>query len=192
MIRISKRKRSFPFITLLMVLSLCKLGKSERIHPCPGNPASAGYLTVKDIMLDVEDEKARIEKSGDQSPRYDYAICPNTTLTFQDIDKPIELTFDETYITCGVFGFDTGCEFHGGEIQFLVDEYFLVSESGLRNNVSVTFQGITFSGFSKTAIAIIGAEAVVGATIENCSFMVSNFVIQPTQYHFKHRIPHAF
>jgi hypothetical protein len=192
MIRLNKRICSVPFITLLIGLSFGTLGKSERLHPCPGNPASAGYLSVQDIMQDVEDEKIRIEKGGNQLPRYDYAICPNTTLTFKGIDKPIELAFDEIFITCGVFGFDSGCEFNGGDIQFLVKEYFLVSESSARNNVSVSFQGITFTGFSKTAIAIIGAEDLVSAAIENCVFMVRSIAIEPTNYRCKLRITHSF
>jgi hypothetical protein len=158
-----------------MVLTFGNLGISQRIHPCPGNPSSAGYLTVQDILLDIEDENTRIERDGDQLPRYDYAICPNTTLTFHGIDKPIELAFEETYITCGVFGFDTGCEFHGGDLQFLVTEHSL-PETNSRRNVSVTFQGITFTGFSKTAIAIIGTKDSVGATMENCSFLVSDSI----------------
>ena len=160
------------YVLLLLLGLFCCLGESQRIKPCPHAHGSSGYLTIQDIATDIKEEKARVEGGGVPFPSYSYVICPMTTLSFTDEDLPIEPAFNGTFFSCGVDGLEDGCEIRGGTIQFVISEENFVSGSVAQSTVS--FQGIVFSRFTRTAIAITGTEEAVGVTIEDCEFSVSS------------------
>jgi hypothetical protein len=153
----------------------CCLGDSQRVSPCPGAPGYDGYLAVKDITLDIGDEIERIKKGGAPLPRYEYVICPQAKLLFNNSDFPIAPAFDETYFSCGEGDSGTRCEIHGGDTQFIISEKNLVSKSGMPKKMTVSFKGIAFAGFSKSAIAVTGAEEVISVSVHDCQFAVRCF-----------------
>ena len=173
MASIRSTRRTGGLHTLLLLLGwICFEGDSQRISPCPGTPGSDGYLTIQDIALDIQDEVGRIEKGGFPLPSYNYAICPKAKLQFNESDLPIAAAFDGTSFTCGDDNSGSGCEIHGGDTQFVISEENLVSKSGKAAIMAISFKGIVFSGFSKSAITIAGAEEVVSVSVLDCKFVV--------------------
>jgi len=158
---------------LILLGWFCCLGESQRTSSCPNDPGSTGYLTIGDIVLDIQEEVARIEGGEDPVPPYNYPICPQTTLLFNAEDLSIAPTLDKSFFTCGEDGLGTGCEIRGGTTQFTVNEENLVSGSILESNFTVTFRGFVFAGFSETSIEITGGQDTVSITFEDCEFSVS-------------------
>lgn len=179
MARAKTTKRVEMSRILLLLLGLfCCSGESQRIKPCPHAHGSSGYLTIQDIATDIKEEKTRIESGGNPFPSYNYVICPMTTLTFNEEDPPIVPAFNGTIFMCGVDGLEKGCEIRGGTIQFAVGEESFLSGSTMAAQFTVSFQGIVFSRFSRTAIAITGTEEALSVTIEDCEFSVSSSATQ--------------
>ena len=158
---------------LILLGWFCCLGESQRTSSCPNDPGSTGYLTIGDIVLDIQEEVARIEGGEDPVPPYNYPICQETTLFFNDGDLAIVPALDKSFFTCGEDGLGTGCEIRGGTTQFTVNEENLVSGSILESNFTVTFRGFVFAGFSETSIEITGGQDTVSVTVEDCEFSVS-------------------
>ncbi len=172
--RTTTTKRAEMSHILLLLLGLfCCSGESQRIKPCPHAHGSSGYLTIQDMATDINEEKKRIEGGGDPFPSYNYVICPMTILTFTEEDPPIQPAFNGTIFMCGVDGLEKGCEIRGGTIQFAISDESFVSGSTIAAQSTVSFQGIVFSRFSRTAIAITGTEEALSVTIEDCEFSVS-------------------
>lgn len=166
-------KRAGALHKLVLLLGwLCFEVDAQRTSPCPGTPGSDGYLTVHDIAFDIRDEVGRIEKGGNPRPSYNYVICPKAKLHFNETDFPIAPAFDGTLFSCGNDDLGSACEIHGGGSQFVISEENLVSKSGTNAIMTVSFKGIVFSGFSKSAIVITGAEEVVNVSVNDCKFVV--------------------
>jgi hypothetical protein len=120
--------------------------------------------------LDIQDEAKRIESGADPAPPYNYTLCPDTELSF--IDETIIPLLEESVFRCGPDGQDNGCVISGGAIQFLISEEYVVPTSS-RPNMTVSFQAISFKGFSDTSVVIRGSQKTT-VIFEACSFTVSH------------------
>lgn len=153
-----------------VLLLVFNTGRAQRIGPCPSDDATFGYSTLEDIRLDIQDEVTRISNDGAApQPPYIYPLCPQQQFSFQDGDAifpPLEPVLDQSLFVCGVDGTGMGCEFVGGQIQFLFSQETALSV------INVTFQGISFNGFTETSMEMQGSRDAVMVEFENCSWSV--------------------
>jgi hypothetical protein len=136
------------FGLLVLILGEESSGFENNVRPCPGNPSISGYASINDMKIDMQDEIRIIDNGGTPQDAYIFVLCPFTQ--FDTTSDSLIPLLDNSIFFCGDQGdVDDSCQISGGSILVVI------RDSEISNYVinEVSFVGVTFSGFTDTAIS---------------------------------------
>ena len=167
----STMTRSIQYVTLFLI-GIFQVKAQQpaftRQVTCPQNPNITGYTTINAMNLDMQDELTRIAKGGARPPGgYIMNLCPGI---FDATSGPLTPILDGVVFTCGGPNSPPGalCEINGSAQQVNIGDSTI---PGYAIN-SITFQGITFNGFSRGYSINMQASSPTVVTFQNCVWQV--------------------
>lgn len=174
-IGIMKEKRKTMMETLLTVGVLASIvttassqtaGYNRQSVNCPGREGEVGYISAETLNEDIQAERDRILAGGTPEPSYFFSLCPQNTFD----GLPLVLGLDNMLIGCGdLESEDRVCTFLGGQSQIEVNS-FADSEYPVQ---SVSLEGLTFTGYTGSAIVGPQSTGITTLNIRDATFGVS-------------------
>ncbi|GKY90645.1 hypothetical protein MPSEU_000037900 [Mayamaea pseudoterrestris] len=129
---------------LVVLLSLASLASTQQIT-CPDG--STGYGDICGLNHDINGEVQRIQDGGDSKLLYLYRLCPGVEM---NMTEPLVPKLDGSVFRCGNSGLPAeDCKFSGGLNQVIIQPSKIPSLP-LQD---VRIEGVTFTGFTETAIS---------------------------------------
>lgn len=121
---------------------------NQSVEECPTNRGIIGYTSLEKINADIEAESKFITNGGSPRRPYLFLLCPNSRYDASIIT--LNPSLGGSIFMCGENGYVAdSCEIYGGSNQVIINE------SSISNYVidQIDFIGITFAGFSLSAIS---------------------------------------
>lgn len=134
-----------------------------RAEPCAADDGIIGYSTIEALNLDMEDELSRIDGGG-AVPTTDYimTLCPGSISVESDPLRPI---LDRVVFMCTD---GTECAIDGSTQQVLIQD----SAATGYTITSITFMGVTFSGFNEGVSSSVEATEPTVVSYVNSNWQV--------------------
>lgn len=161
------RQAGWTAVVVAVALHLAAgLEFKQTVRECDNSPGTIGYNSIKDINIDIDREIGAIAGGKKPDTSYLFILCPNTEIDVGD--TPLTPMLDNSIFACGDTGRSHGCVLNGGEIQVNIPR----SAEGGHTMQAVSFMGVTFKGFSSSAISG-NAGSTTEVTLSRVEFSVS-------------------
>jgi hypothetical protein len=155
--RISEAQMILHWIVALSMLLM--INADDRQVRCPNDPSLMGYISIRDLNLDMKYQVSLLVPPLNQPPRdrYAFTICPVTTLDGSDQLTPL---LASSHFVCGAEGkSQDDCVISGGTTQVLLMDVIEQAAASVSDRVnSFTFSGITFVESQDISIAALGSS----------------------------------
>ena len=153
--------------SLLLIALSVPFVKAQQVgpQPCRADPSVVGYSSIAQLNRDMLVEQQRIADGGTPQDSYLFTLCPFTD--FDVTSGPLLPLLDNSMFLCGASG-DVGdeCTLTGGTAQVRIQDSTVPGFP----LATVSFTGLTFSGFTTNAAGTGASIQAVASTTTTATF----------------------